>query len=241
MQISYAHITTAWEGYADWLRTLIKEHRPKRVLEIGGGAKPAIAPGELGVLGIKEYTVVDISEEELAKAPPEYRKVCADICAEALPLEGDYDFVFSRMLAEHVQSPEIFHRNILSLLSPGGHAFHFFATMFSPIYMLNRLLPESVTERLLFFADPKRTKGGQHDKFPAHYRWCYGPVPWQIDRFRRLGYEIETYRGFFGHGYYNRVPGLKQLHEFLTSVLLRHPLPNFTTVAYLVLRRPTAS
>lgn len=50
MEISYAHITTAWDGYADWLRALIKENHPKRVLEIGGGAKPAIAPQELGVL-----------------------------------------------------------------------------------------------------------------------------------------------------------------------------------------------
>jgi hypothetical protein len=50
MEISYAHITTAWEGYADWLRGLLKETRPKRVLEIGGGAKPSIRPEELGVL-----------------------------------------------------------------------------------------------------------------------------------------------------------------------------------------------
>ena len=241
MEISYAHITTAWEGYAGWLRGLLKENHPKRVLEIGGGAKPSISPEELAALGIQEYTVADISAEELAKAPEEYRKICADICAESLPFEGEYDFIFSRMLAEHVQKPEIFHKNILSLLAPGGRAFHFYATMFSPIYVLNRLLPESLTERLLFFADPKRTKGGHNDKFPAYYRWCYGPVGWQIRRFLRLGYEVEIYKGFFGHGYYNKIPGLKQLHDGMTSMLLHHPIPYFTTVAYLVLRRPIAS
>lgn len=241
MNISYGHITTAWDGYSEWLLALVRNGRPKKVLEIGGGAKPSIPISDLGPLGIAEYTVLDISEEELAKAPPEYKKVCADICSENLPLEGQYDLIFSRMLAEHVRVPETFHQNIFKLLAPGGRAFHFFATMFSPIYLLNRMMPEWATEKLVFFADPKRTKGGHNDKFPAYYRWCYGPVNWQTRRFQRLGYEVETYKGFFGHGYYNKLPGLRQIHERITTMLLRHPIPYFTTVAYLVLRKPIAS
>jgi uncharacterized UPF0146 family protein len=238
MEISYGHLTSAWDGYSEWLRILIRRVQPKHVLEVGAGAKPSIPLSEMADLGIAEYTVLDISETELAKAPTGYKTICADISSESLALTGQYDLIFSRMLAEHVRTPGTFHRNIYSLLSPRGKAFHFYATMFCPVYVLNRIMPEWLSWKLVSFADPNRTKHGDNDKFPAYYRWCYGPVGWQIRRFEQLGYEVETYRGFFGHGYYNRIPVLREAHNWLTAHLLKRPNPYLTTVAYLVLRKP---
>lgn len=236
VQVSYGHVVGAWDGYDEWLRRLVRDVRPTRLLEVGAGATPSIALSELDLLGVREYSILDISRDELDKASVGYKKICADISAKYLALGGGYDLIFSRMLAEHVRVPETFHRNIYNLLSPGGRAFHFFATMFSPVYMLNRVLPEVLTEKLVFFAEqanPNRT-----NKFPAYYRWCYGPVSWQIRRFEHLGFQVELYKGFFGHGYYNKIPVLKEVHQWLTARLLRKPNPYLTTVAYLVLRRP---
>ena len=239
MNVSYGHLTTAWDGYPEFLRKLIQRVQPTRVLEVGGGAKPSIELSELAELGIGEYSVLDISADELTKAPVGYTKIHADICAEGLQLPGQYDLIFSRMLAEHVHSPRIFHHNIRELLSPNGRAFHFFATMFCPVYLLNRLLPRALTERLVLWSAPDRTKDGDNDSFPAYYRWCYGPVNWQVRRFEELGYDVEIYNGFFGHGYYNKIPVIRDGHRWLTNRLLRHPNPYFTTVAYLVLRKGT--
>lgn len=240
MDISYGHISAAWDGHPEWLRDLIRTTSPKRVLEVGGGAKPAISLDELSKLGITEYAVLDISEEELGKAPAGYSKIRADICAEWQEVGEGYDLVISRMLAEHVSDANRFHSNVLKLLAPGGRAFHFFPTLFCPVYIANRFIPERLGWRLLSFASSIRTRHGNNDKFPAYYKWCYGPTRWQIRRFQRMGYEVEKYLGFFGHGYYNRIPGLRQLHEGLTAFLLTHPSPYLTTTAYLVLRKPGA-
>lgn len=77
-------------------------------------------------------------------------------------------------------------------------------------------------------------------KFPAFYRWCRGPTQNQFARFRRIGYEVLAYRGFFGHEYYNRLPGVRWIHERLTDVLVRHPVPALTTLACVILRKPEA-
>lgn len=241
MNIVYGgHCDDAWLNYNSWLTALIRRTKPERVLEVGGGAVPAIPLSDLPALGIREYSVLDISQKELDKAPDGYNKICADICSN-VPLQDEYDLVISRMLAEHVRDPRKFHSNIRQLLSQGGRAFHFFPTMFCSAYIANRLIPERLGWKLLKLISPDRTQSGQKDKFPAYYRWCFGPVPWQISRLKKLGYEVESYTGFFGHSYYNRIPLLGAAHKWFTSRLMRKPNPYFTTVVYLVLIRTQES
>ena len=196
---------------------------------------------EFASLGVSEYTVSDISERELIKAPAGYRKICADICSPDLTLEPGYDLVISRSVAEHVKDPVQFHRNIHKLLSPGGRAFHFFPTLFWYGFLLNRIIPENIGGKLLRLLTPDRTENGHADKFPAYYRWTYGPLRFQMRRFEKLGYEIETYNGFFGHGYYNRIPIVRGVHNRFANWLIKHPIPALTTNAYLVLRKPESS
>ena len=47
------------------------------------------------------------------------------------------------MLAEHVPDGYRFHSNLFELLKPGGVAFHFMPTLYSPPFVINRLLPET--------------------------------------------------------------------------------------------------
>jgi SAM-dependent methyltransferase len=237
----FAHSNQAWTGVTRQVKSLIASGAVRRVLEVGGGANPLLQLPAVEELGL-EYTVLDISQVELDKAAPGYIKLLGDIGDPALDLPGGYDLVFSRMLAEHVRDGETFHRNVLRLLAPGGRAFHFFPTLYSPPFVLNRLLPERLAQAILDRLEPGRHEGGKHAKFPAYYSWCRGPTDQQFRRFEALGYRVDEYIGYFGHdGYYRHVPGVRELHRAWSNWLVAHPLPALTSFAYLTLSRPPAS
>jgi SAM-dependent methyltransferase len=238
--ISYRHFHEAFSGYVPRLRRLIEEVGAGRVCDIGGGAKPALDLPYIASQSL-EYVVVDISAGELAKAPDEYAKVVADICEPGLDLGGPFDLVFTSMVAEHIRDPVRFHTNIKALLRPGGYAAHLFATLYSMPSVLNRILPSEMGEPLLRFFQPGRESEGDAGKFPAYYRWCRGPSTRQLARFADIGFTVEEYVGFFGHGYFESLPLLQRASDALTSVKLKHPVPVLTTDAWVLLRRPEDS
>jgi SAM-dependent methyltransferase len=239
MLISYGHSDRVFRGYRDDLLELIRAIGPQKVVEIGGGAVPAIPLSDLSDLGIEEYAVLDISKEELEKAPAGYTKLVFDIC-EGQPPSG-FDLAISHYLAEHVPNAQKFHQNVFRMLNPGGRAFHCFPTMFSLPYLANLLIPEGIGQKMVTWTDRNRQQSGTQGKFPAKYKWCFGPTRSNIARFKSLGYEVESYQGFFGHYYYGKIPPLHWLHRMKTSLLLKHPIPQLTTVAYVVLRKPSVN
>ena len=237
----YAHSSVAWSGMTRQILALIADGGVRRVLEVGGGANPLLSLAVVEQHGL-EYTVLDIAQTELDKALGGYVKVLGDIGDPTLDVPGGYDLVFSRMLAEHVRSGEVFHRNVLRLLAPGGRAFHFFPTLYAPPFVLNRLLPERLAHALLNLLEPGRQQDGRHAKFPAHYSWCRGPTDRHIRRIEGLGYHVDEYIGFFGHDvYYTHVPVVRGWHRLWSNWLVAHPLPWLTSFAYLTLSRPISA
>ncbi|MGZ4234097.1 MAG: class I SAM-dependent methyltransferase, partial [Solirubrobacteraceae bacterium] len=122
-----------------------------KVCELGGGARPAL---ELEFLEANklECLVVDIAALELEKAPDGYATLVGDVSSSSFSTgehDGQYDLVFSRVLAEHVTDARRFHTNVHRLLRPGGIAMHFFPTLWWPPFVVNRVLPESVAEWIL--------------------------------------------------------------------------------------------
>lgn len=232
--IRFGYQDDAYRNYDATLRGLVEANRCTSICEVGGGANPALPLDYVTARHVR-YCLLDIAAGELAKAPDGYDKIVADICSETQPPGGPFDLVFSKMLAEHVRDPRQFHRNVYGLLRPGGVAFHFFPTLYALPLLANRLLPERVsTLAQQFFSPRDQVKDG---KFPAYYRWCRGPSAAQIRRFEELGYVVEEYDGFFGHGYYDKIPIVRNVHRLMTALLLRHPVPWLTSVAYLILRR----
>ena len=219
--------------YHSLVRDLISRFQVRRVCDIGGGANPTLPLAEVQSLGL-EYTLLDISGEELAKAPAGYRKVQADITQQDGRIPGGFDLVLSMMLAEHVTSGRAFHRNVREMLKPGGIAVHFFPTLYALPLLANRLIPERLAGWLL---DRFAPRDARHRKFPAFYSWCRGPTNAQIRRLESLGYKVLEYRGFFGHDYYQRVPVLRTAHQALADWLIRHPRPAWTSRAQVVLQR----
>jgi SAM-dependent methyltransferase len=233
--VSYGFFLEAWERYAATVSRLIEHYHARAVCEIGGGANPALPLSFARERGI-DYAILDISPAELDKAPAGYRKVAADICGHELPLTERFDFMFSKMLAEHVRSGQAFHQNVYRLLAPGGLAFHFFPTLYAPAFIANRLLPESVSSVALRAFAPRDVY--QHAKFPARYSWCRGPTSTQLARLEGLGYELVSYRGFFGYDYYRRIPVLRWISNRTAAYLCRHPRASMTSFAFVLLRKP---
>lgn len=182
MNIHYAGSEQAWQNATAYLENLIVQHGARRILEVGGGANPSFSQEFVNKHNL-EYTILDISAAELAKAPDGYIKLQADITDDNLDLPSGYDLIFSRMLAEHIKNGERFHQNVFTLLADGGLAFHFFPTLYAPPFLVNRLLPERLAEKVLHHLQPGREKEGKHAKFPAYYSWCRGPSRRQIRRF----------------------------------------------------------
>ncbi|MCG2711681.1 MAG: class I SAM-dependent methyltransferase [Candidatus Omnitrophica bacterium] len=223
-----------WPQYLKCLNELIKDNCAKQLCEIGGGAFPSLSLEQIKEQNLR-YTILDISRTELERAPEEYVKVEADICDPKLKSEEKYDLIFSKMLAEHVIDAEVFHTNVYKLLKPGGIAFHFFPTLYSLPFVINRLIPEFLAK--LLFNLFVRNDPIVHKRFTAHYNWCQGPIKKQINNLEKVGFEIIEYKGFFGHKYYKKIPILKSLHKLTTRFLMCYPNAYLTSFSFVVLRK----
>ncbi|HSW12143.1 MAG TPA: methyltransferase domain-containing protein [Solimonas sp.] len=230
--VSYGLWEDAFAGFQPRLMDCLETLRPQTVCEIGGGARPSVGLDTVQRLGLR-YVVLDISREQLDLAPAGYDKRVCDISARNPYLEPGYDFMFSRMLAEHVADGAQFHRNVFQLLRPGGVALHFMPSLYATPFLANRLLPQGLSTAL-WQAIRRRDSA----KFPARYSWCCGPTDHMRARFEDLGYEILEYRGFYGHGYYRRLPPLHGLVQRIARLLLAHPQPLLASYVWLMLRKP---
>jgi uncharacterized UPF0146 family protein len=233
--VVYGLAHDAWDAYIPAVQSVIEAGSVRRICEVGAGANPSFSMEYVEARGL-DYSILDISESELAKAPDGYKKVVADICAPDPAVEGGFDLVFSAMLAEHVRDGCAFHSSVYRLLSDGGTACHFYPTLYALPFVVNRLVPESVAGKILDVL--ARRDRYQHDKFPALYKWCRGPSRGQLGNFKSVGYEIVEFRAFFGHAYYNRMPALQRMSDAISRMLVRHPIPALTSYAIVMLRRP---
>ena len=235
-RIRYCNSRMAWK-FETKIKDLILQISAVNICEIGGGCYPLLSLEYIQQNHIN-YTILDISEQELSKAPQGYNKIVADICnPNQLTNVGKFDLIFSQMLAEHVPDGKSFHNNIYNLLVKGGVAFHFFPTLYATPFILNRIIPETLSSWLIAWLTSR--KEIKRDKFPAVYSWCRGPTKRQINNFTNLGYEIVEYIGWFGHEYYYyKLPIILAVHRLFTGVLLRFPTPLFTSFAYVTLQKP---
>jgi SAM-dependent methyltransferase len=222
------------------VKGIIERTSPRSIGDLGGGANPILSPEFIAEHGL-DYTVFDVSDEELGKAPAEYAKVVADLSSGEFRPPRPLDLVLSRWLVEHIADPQRFHRTVFDSLVEGGRAVHAFPTLYAIPFLANLLLPEAASARLVSRMFPNRRPGGRHGKFRAHYRWCRGPTPRQLRRFRDIGYEVEEYVGFFGHRYYERWPRLQDAEDRLARLLVNRPVPPLTSFAWVVLRKAPAT
>lgn len=235
--VAYDHHRAAMRDFRPFVERLVEDGGAHRVCDVGGGCDPVLSLDFVRQNDLF-YAILDISPTELDKAPDGYVKVCGDVTGRLDPeLVGTFDVVVSLMLAEHIRDPRAFHERVREMLRPGGLALHLFPTLYEPAFAVNRVLPESVSRRLVSKVQPRRDMHGGQGKFPAYYRWCRGPTDKQIARLRSIGYDVLEYRGYFGTGYVNKIPVLRSTYPATTTLLLKHPVPALTSFARVLLRR----
>lgn len=235
MEISYGLWTDALGDFSRAVEQWAIAHPEGAVCDVGGGANPVL-PKELRAT--RRYVVLDADPGELAKCPADTEQRLDDITAAEFRPRERFDLVVSRKVAEHVADPRSFHGNIRSLLTEGGRARHLFPTMWAAPFVVNRMLPEQVSERVLLAIQPFRRPEGTDAKFPARYAWCRGPTPRQLRRFAELGYSVEEYVGYFGHEYYRHFAApLMRVEAVKARLLQSRPIPQLTAYASVSLRR----
>lgn len=225
-----------WELCESFVLSIIINNNIKSVLEIGAGANPTLKP-ELVKKYSLSYTISDVDNRELNKAADVYSKLVIDFSEKNILLPSNYDLIFSRMVGEHITDGKEFHTNIYNNLNSGGTAFHCFSTLYAFPFVINRIIPDSVSDMLLSIISPRDKY--QHGKFPAHYKWCRGPSKKMIDNFQSIGYHITEYTGYFGHNYYKKFSWLNKLEQLKTNVLLKQPSAFFTSYAHIILQKPS--
>lgn len=235
MNITYLYSDNEWKEYPAFVQRLILEFGARKLCDVGGGANPVLSLQFINDNQL-DCTVLDISSTELEKAPKGYKKLVQDIEAESFVPTDQFDLVVTKMMAEHLRNGRLFHKNIFSMLKPGGVAIHYFPTLYALPFLVNKLIPERLSSFLLDIFLPRDRH--QLGKFPAYYSWCYGPTSSMLGMFTETGYEIMQYRGFFGNSYYSRIPIIPNLHTFYTQFLAKHPTPYLTSFAQVVLRKP---
>jgi len=225
-----------WDKAQNWVLGLIEEYHCRSILEIGSGANPTLSPAIVSRLGL-HYVANDIDAAELSKADHAFDRWVGDVAHDDIPphMESAFDLVFSRMVNEHVKDGRAYHANIHRLLAVGGISAHCFSTLYSLPFLANRLLPERISDFLLNVFNPRDPF--KRGKFRAYYSWSRGPSDRMIARFESLGFETLKYTGYFGHGYYWRMPLIHRLELVKASRLLAKPIAALTSFAMLVARK----
>lgn len=222
---------TAWSSYLPQLRELVSRYQAARILELGAGRWPSFRISDMPDT-LASYTVNDISQSELDLAAPEYEKACFDVTGDVSQFAGQFDVVFSRSLAEHVKNGRALHRNVLELLRPGGVAFHMIPTLYAPAFVLNRLMPETLSRSILHFFFPRRRTDAP--KFPAYYSWCYGNSAKMEKMLRSVGYGDVRIRNFYGTEYFESIPVVKQLAEAFSALAAKNDWSSVGSYAYII-------
>ncbi|MEZ4909305.1 MAG: methyltransferase domain-containing protein [Saprospiraceae bacterium] len=220
----------SWQDFPIILDRYIKNLAPDAVVvEIGGGANPSLTVDQ--VKG-RQYIVIDIDEVELDKAKGDhFVRVVADIARSELSFKAD--FIFSKMLLEHVPNPQDFHKGIFDMLKNGGSVLHFYATLYNPASIANLLMPEKLSKILLYCVQKRNwhTDG----KFQAYYRWSFGPTPKQIIRFESIGFKITYFNGYIGSRYLQQFTYIKHIENIYNKVISKINSPFFCSNAIIVL------
>ena len=229
----------AWDNYERVILELSKRFGLTRLLEVGGGRSPLLPADLVEELGL-HYTINDISPVELENAPAGYHTACFDIAGDLTATEatpGAYDLIFSRMVFEHIPNARQAWRNVHTLLAPGGVALAFMPTLYALPYVVNLMIPEAVSSKIVELLYPHRTPT-EAPKFPAYYDWCYSSERKMLPMLKEAGFSEVEIVPFYGHEYFARLPIIREMDEMLTRLAIKRDWRALTAYAYIVVRKP---
>lgn len=141
------------------------------VLDVGAGYQ---LPDSLKHQRKAEVKLIgmDILPSSLKKNTDLDAAIVADACKRWPFDDNSIDLVISRSVMEHLYDNKAFTNEMYRCLKPGGKCVHVLPGKNAPFSLLNRLLPNKVTKKLVEWAFPER-KGELG--FVAYYHYCSYP------------------------------------------------------------------
>jgi SAM-dependent methyltransferase len=208
-----------------------------RLLEIGGGRHPLFTLEEAKANGF-EMTINDISSVELENMKtPGFKTACFDIAGDVSAVKKEsFDLIYSHMVFEHVADVEHAWKNVYELLAPGGVAVAYYPALYAMPFIINKLVPESLSSRLVQFLYREREQNDK-PKFPAYYDYCYGIASRVEPMLRRVGFRDAAVLPFYGHHYYDRIPVARQIGALVTRLAKRSNFTPLAAYAYAIVRK----
>ncbi len=151
-------------------------------------------------------------------------------------LRDSFDLAFSRMVFEHVADGQRAWSNLYQLLAPGGVALAFVPTLYAFPFVVNKLLPDDVAAKIVKLLYPNRTDD-EDPVFPARYSWTYASERKMTPMLKAIGYREVVILPFYGHGYFERVPVLREIHAQFTALARKHDWRTVASYAYIAARK----
>jgi SAM-dependent methyltransferase len=234
------HNTEDWaqDNYERTVWHLARTFRARRLIEIGGGRDPLFDLEAVRRAGV-DYTVNDISSEELARLPDGYHRACFDVAGDlsgAGVARNAYDLAFSRMVFEHVSDGRQAWSNVHQLLAPGGVGLAFMPTLYAFPFVVNWLLPDRLAKRIAEFLYPHRATEAD-PVFPARYSWTVALESRMKPMLQGVGFREVVVIPFYGHGYYNSLPVIRDLHARFSELARVMDWRLLASYAYIAARK----
>lgn len=149
---------------------LVNRRPSQVVLDVGGGKDCPFLPF-VKEAGGHLIIAIDCSDVELRLNPYLAAKVVADAASPVFPFrKSSADLIVSRSVVEHLHDNAVFFANCARTLRPGGALVHTFPCKFAPFSLINQLLPNRATRRLLAYFHPQWE---DECGFVAYYDRCY--------------------------------------------------------------------
>lgn len=222
----------AWDNYKN---TVLQLARGKQVLEIGAGRSPLFDLKELEDQKI-DYVANDISKNELHHLPSGINSVVFDASGNIPESHFNrFDVIFSKMVQEHVSDGRQFYKNCYSLLKEGGIVISFHPTLYASLYLVNKLLPETVSRKLLQLVFPHRNEN-EVPKFPAKYELCRISNKTRSE-IKRIGFLQVEQLPFWGHNYYDKLSITKYAQEKTQKFASNFRIEFLCTFAYTICKK----
>ncbi len=113
---------------------------------------------------------LDCADHELRFNRDLSQKIVADAASPAFPFRaGSVDVIASRSVVEHLHDNAAFFANCARALQPGGTIIHTFPCGRAPFSLVNRILPNAISKRLIAYFHPD---WAEECGFLAHYDLC---------------------------------------------------------------------
>jgi len=154
------------------------------VVDIGGGHMSPFAKRRE-----RRSTFVigaDILLEQVANNPDSDAGMVCDVCTSIPLRDGSIDLLVSRSVLEHLPDNAAFVAECNRVLKPGGRAVHVCPTRRAPFSLINRIIPNALTRKLISIFFPQWI---DECGFPAHYDHC--AYPELVRLHLRNGFRIE--------------------------------------------------